>query len=239
MKRVIKIVCILIVICIIALGVLGYINLHNNQDNIEGQDNNEKTGFNTNGNTLENESTIPDTEKEESTTINTEGINTEKGWVGNQYINKSKNIIFNLPEGWNKYTTEEIKKIINEEAQELTEEEKSTIDKYTNYDMMASDKTGVSNVIITINEIEEEITANKYLSELKKALNIVDVLEYEFGDIYSTNICGVEYEALELKVKDYPLQQHYYVRIEEKELIGIVITTNTNENLNEILKSFE
>lgn len=103
---------------------------------------------------------------------------------------------------------------------------------------MATSKTGTSSIIIATNKLEEEVTANEYLMQLKNALEEVDTLEYQCGDIYQTEICGEKYEIVELKVNNYAIVQHHYAKIEDNELITIVITASSSDEINEILNWF-
>jgi hypothetical protein len=85
-------------------------------------------------------------------------------------------------------------------------------------------------------------TADKYLEILKEGYLAEDTegLAYDFGEIYSKNIGGIEYRCLPISVELYQVQQLFAVRIKDDFVIGLIFTASDNhpQLLEEALSAF-
>lgn len=74
-------------------------------------------------------------------------------------------------------------------------------------------------------------TADKYLEILKEGylLDETEDMMYDFGEIYSKNIGGMEYRCLPIIVELYQVQQLFAVRIKDDFVIGLIFTASDND----------
>lgn len=161
-------------------------------------------------------------------------------WKDNQYNNKFLELKYNLPEGWNKYSEEQIAQLMNVDL-EMLEEQPKKIDELAEkqevYVMETNDPSTGANVMIMFKKVAPEITAEYYLDNLKKQLD--NTKGYETGRIYTETISGKEYKALNSKMDDFGMEQVYYVKKQENYIVNIIITTMKEGQQRQILKSFE
>jgi hypothetical protein len=74
-------------------------------------------------------------------------------------------------------------------------------------------------------------TADKYLEILKEGYlqEETDELTYDFGEIYSKTIGGIEYRCLPVGVELFQVQQLFAVRIKDDFVIGLIFTVTNSD----------
>lgn len=174
---------------------------------------------------------------------NTTVVSFSRGeWKDNQYRNDFAKIKFNLPEGWEKATDEEIANLMNIGVEALNEDQQKLAElsaKNTLYGMVANDPNSGANIMITLEKPTLKVTPEYYLSSVKQQLEAVESIKYTVGEAYNKDIAGNKYVVADAKVSGYPIEQSYYIRAEGDYIIGIIITTTGDGQLEEILNCFE
>ena len=117
-------------------------------------------------------------------------------WEGEQYINNFADIKFNLPEGWEKASDEDIAKLMNVGSEFLNEDQQKfaeLAEQTTVYGMVVNDPVTRANVMISIEKPILKLTPESYLTSVKQQLEIVEAMEYEVGEQFTTEIAGDKY----------------------------------------------
>lgn len=167
-------------------------------------------------------------------------------WDNNVYTNDFLNLKYTKKDGWERYSDEEIAKLLDISSEYLSDNKKymTEVAKLTTVTyLMANDPNTNSNVILMTEKTAlAGIDVNKYLSSLKTSLSSNENLNYEFEDIKKQTINGVSYTVLEAKVSANGVNmfQKYYVRKQDKYFVGIIVTsTVSEEELDSIANDFE
>ena len=163
-------------------------------------------------------------------------------WKENVYTNEFLDIKYKLPEDWNYSSDEEIASIMNLEA-DVTFKDKELLKEISErssvYYVISSDKNGGSNLSILSEKPIVNITEEEYLKQLETQLEGLDSIKYEIGEKSSQTVGENSYETMEVNVPDYNMHQKYYIRKKDNYFIGIIITSLSTENIDEIIKNFE
>jgi len=152
-------------------------------------------------------------------------------WNDKVYTNDLIGLKFNLPTGWTISTDEEI-----EQLNSQLEGQKG------NYYMCAIHQITGNNINIYGEEVEEEMTEDKYINQLKEELTKINELNYTIGEESKQEVAGKEYETLESSISMYGVEisQKYYVKKINNYIISIIVTSTEGEDkINEIVKNFE
>lgn len=219
MKKTLKVLLILAMLCVVAVTLVGCgndeeKNTGNNEENVNNQDE---------GKTVE----------------------ISRGeWKENTYVNDYAGIKFNLPEGWEKYSDEQIAQLMNigVEALNKGEEEIAEILKQTAlYGMVVNDPTTGANVMIMIEKPILTVTPEYYLSNVKQQLEVVESVEYKFDEVYKVKLGNEEYYRLDAVAEVYGISmgQHYFIKAVDDCIVGIIVTTTGEGQIDEIVKCFE
>jgi len=163
-------------------------------------------------------------------------------WNGNKYKNDFINIIFNLPNNWNKYSDEQIAEIMNIHVDKLSEENNKISElaqKQPLYLMIAKDSNTGAKVMIMIEAVDSEVTSEYYINALKEQLKADKTTNNEIGEEYIETISGQKFKALDVSMSSYGMEQRYYVKKQENYIVSIIITTGQTGQYKQILSNFE
>lgn len=219
MKKLLKTLLVLAMLCAVTITLVG-------------------CGKEENTNTAKEENTVNNENQEAAT-------NFSRGeWQDNKYVNDFAGIKFNLPEGWEKYSDERIAEIMNIGVAALNEDQQKMAElaeQTAVYGMAANNPSTGASVMITIEKPVLKVTPEYYVSSVKQQLEAVEGVGYVVGEQYTTKIAGTEYQALDANatVSGYTVSQTYYIKAVDDYIVGIIITTTGDGQLNEILSYFE
>ena len=163
-------------------------------------------------------------------------------WSGNVYTNDFLKLKYNMPENWYRSTDEEIASIMYVGADIAfgSDEFLKEVAKNTSiYFVVASDSETGNNLSIIAEDPLVDITVDYYLEQLKTQLAAIQDIKYEIGEVSTEKLSNVEYEVLDVAIPDYDLVQRYYIRKQDKYIIGIIFTGHSVTELDEIAKSFK
>ena len=220
MKKTLKILLVLLMLCAVTLTLVGC---------------GDKEETNKNGK-VENVENNRDDNDENTTKF-------DRGeWDGDQYINNFADIKFNLPEGWEKASDEDIAKLMNVGNEFLNEDQQKfaeLAEQTTVYGMVVNDPSTSASVMITIEKPILKVTPENYLTSVKQQLEMVEAMKYVVGEQYTTEIAGDEYYSIDAEVPAYSVYQSYFVKEVDDYIVGIIITTATEAQKEEITDYFE
>lgn len=218
MKKGLKTLLILAMLCAITITLVGC-------------GNNEKTN---NDNKVKNESNANNVDEGNTVEIS------RGEWQGNKYVNEFAGITFNMPEGWAKYSDAEIAQLMNIGVEALNEEQK-LLEQTAVYGMVVNDPATAANVMIMIEKPVLKVTPEYYLSSVKQQLEIVEDIDYKFGETYETKLGNEEFYRLdaETELSGISMGQHYFVKAVDEYIVGIIVTTTGEGQIDEIVKCFE
>lgn len=163
-------------------------------------------------------------------------------WNENQYNNDFIKLKFNLQNGWNKYSDEELAKLMNIEEEKLhrgATEIAELAEKQPVHVMVVNDPSTGAKVMIMLEKVTSEINEERYVNKLKRQLEADKTMNNEVSKIYTEMISNIEYKALKVEMYDYNTEQIYYIRKQGEYIINIVITTAQEGQQEQILKYFE
>lgn len=165
-------------------------------------------------------------------------------WQGNKYTNNYAGVKFNLPEGWEKYSDEQIAQIMNIGVEALNEDQQDMaklLEQTALYGMVVNDPTTGANVMIMIEKPILTVTPEYYLSNVKQQLEAVEGIKYEFDEPYKTKLGNQEYYRLDAETEVYGISmgQHYFIKAVDDYIVGIIVTTTGEGQIEEIVKCFE
>lgn len=216
MKKTLKILLILAMLCVLTITLVGCGNdEEKNKENIANN---------------ENEVTTVEISRGE--------------WQDNKYVNDFAGIKFNLPEGWEKYSDEQIAQLMNIGAEALNEDQQKLAELAEQtgvYGMVVNNPSTGANVMVLIEKPILKVTPESYLTSLKQQLELVEAMDYEIGNIYTKEIGGVEYYGLdaEASVSGITMGQNYFSKAVEDCIVSIIVTTTAEGQLEEIVNCFE
>ena len=163
-------------------------------------------------------------------------------WKNNVYTNEFLNMKFNLPEGWNYASDEEIVQLMNLGSDILSGDKKYTdeVAKLTSaYYFFASDPNSGSSVSLFTEKPMIGVTMDYYLSQVKSQLEAVTEIKYEIGENSKQTIAGKEYTTLRVTAPEYEMIQKYYLRQMDDYFIGMIVTTQDETTIDQIISHFE
>lgn len=163
-------------------------------------------------------------------------------WEGNQYINNFADIKFNLPEGWDKASDEDIAELMNVGSELLNEDQQKLAElaeQTTVYGMVVNDPSTSASVMVSIEKPVLKVTPEYYLTSVKQQLENLEAMNYVVGEQYTAEIAGEEYYAMDSQVSGYPVYQTYFVKAVDDYIVGIIITTTADGQQEEIIDCFE
>ena len=166
-------------------------------------------------------------------------------WKDNVYENEFLGLEFNLPEGWEYSSDEEIAKTMNLGTELLNDDQKyaAEVSKLNSvYYMLAKNPSTGDNVTVLSEKPLVDVTTEYYLDQLETQLTAVDSINYEIGDASKEKVAGREYSTLTVKAKmsGIELTQKYFVYKMDEYFIGIIATSANGETgINDMMKSFK
>jgi len=218
MKKTLKVLLVLAMLCAVTLTLVGCGNEENtNKDNT----------VNNNQNNEDKEQTVEISRGE---------------WQDNKYVNEFAGIEFNLPEGWEKYSDEEIAQLMNIGVEALNEDQQKLAELAEQsgvYGMVVNNPSTAANVMVMIEKPVLKVTPEYYLSSVKQQLEAVTTMDYQVGETYTTKIANEDYYALDAEVTGYPISQHYFIKEVDDCFVAIIVTTTAEGQLEEIVNCFE
>ncbi len=165
-------------------------------------------------------------EETEETAGFVKGSVTETGWES-EWIG----IRYTCPEGMTMATDEELNEVMGLGQEMLSEDFTEAQLKYaelaTVYEMMCSDETGATNIMVSVEKLPMELTADQYIEAVEQQLSAVSAITYETvnnGEVVA--IGGVDFTKLECTA-DYEgvvMHQDYYVTMIEDRAVAAVVT---------------
>ena len=159
-------------------------------------------------------------------------------WTENTYTNDFLGVTYNMPEGWTRYTDEEIKEVM-ELGSELTDasELSKKLSELTSVTyMMTSSVTG-TNVILMSEKPVISVSERSYAESLKTQLEAQTAMKYNLSEIKTETIDGKEFVTIEADVET--LKQKYYIYKVDKCIVCAIITATANDDVNTIVEQFE
>ena len=166
-------------------------------------------------------------------------------WNDNVYTNDFLGLKFNLPEGWVYSSDEEIAEMMNLGTELLNDDQKvaAEVSKLNNaYYIVANDPNTGNSVSIISEKPIMEISTDYYINQLKTQLSSVDSIKYEIGETSKEKVGDIQCDTLTVSASmlNQTITQKYYVYKLDKYFVGIIVTaTSGEENINNIIKSFE
>lgn len=165
-------------------------------------------------------------------------------WQDNKYVNDFAGIKFNLPEGWEKYSDEQIAQMMNIGIEALNEDQQKLAELAQQngvYGMVVNNPATGANVMVLIEKPILKVTPQNYLESLKQQLELVEVMNYEIGDVYTKKIGSTEYYGIdaEASISGIPMGQNYFSKAVGDYIVSILVTTTGDGQLQEIINCFE
>jgi len=154
------------------------------------------------------------------------------GWDGTTYKSKHLGLKFQLTDGWDISTQEEMDRVMKLGADAITKDGETKVDLdrlKTIFNFMVKSQDGRSGIQIVSENLTfvnggTSITAEQYIEYGLKVLNEKHNLGYVFGPVTKRKIAGKEYVVITGTVKDMIIQTMCY-RKEGNFMNGITFTT--------------
>ena len=166
-------------------------------------------------------------------------------WNGNVYTNDFLGISYKLPDGWIKYSDEEIAAVMNLSMEMLNDNQKALADlaKLTVvYYMLVKNPATGENISVFTEKVHLDVTSIYYLENLKAQLSTLTAINYTIGDFTKETVGGREYDVLTAttSVADKTLTQKYYCCKLGKYFLSIVASSMNGEKAaGNLVKAFE
>lgn len=185
-----------------------------------------------------------------STTISTPSSNQETSfsigkWKNSVYTNDFLDIKYTLPEGWVKYTDDQIASLMNISA-DLTFGDNDFVKEVANltsvYYFMTQDPVTSNNVSLYSEKPIFNLTLDEYIEALKTQLLAVDVFDYKINKVTNGKLGNKDVKILDVSssMSGYTLSQRYYIYKLDEYFVGVIATSITGEKgINEIINCFE
>jgi len=142
---------------------------------------------------------------------------------GDTYTNEFANLSFELPDGWEYVTTEEIEDLLGKS------------DSNTTYCMMALNAHTGSSVIFLI--VDAGIVSDEFFLEMLK-YDLNDDSS-KFSKVHETFINDDKYFMLEYEWEDDTIQRFYAKKVNDYISNIVVTATKTDENIDNIMSYFK
>ena len=159
----------------------------------------------------------------DTTEENEEEVNLTKGsWDGDVYTNESLNFKFTLPDGWSRYSDEEIESTFNQYDVDLSE-----INTFIH--LMAINPGVGSNIIVMTEKQSPFITEDVYAAALVKNLSLKEGYS-NVNDNGKVSIQGKDFRYLSADVANsgVSMKQRYYMEKVGDYFFSIIVTDVAN-----------
>ncbi len=166
-------------------------------------------------------------------------------WNGNVYSNDFLGISYKLPDGWIKYSDEEIAAVMNLSLEMLNDNQKALADlaKLTVvFHMIVKNPETGDNISVLTEKVHLDVTSIYYLENLKAQLSALTAINYTIGELSKETIGGREYDVLTAtaSVSDKTLTLKYYCCKLGKYFLSIVASSMNGEKAaGNLIKAFE
>ena len=171
------------------------------------------------------------------------GTVTDTGWeseyLGMRYI---------MPEGMLMATEEELNQVMGLGAEILSGDINELQMEYarmrTVYEMMSTDATGATNVVLTVEKLLfSNMDAEQYVQSLEQGLKKMSAISYTvLSDDETVEIAGMDYIKVSVQAQsgDVAVNQDYYVRVADGRAVSFVITSQeeTAQQAEAVLNAF-
>lgn len=234
MKKILKSIIVAIILCLVTLLITACgdnnkkkqdednLNIVVNNNSIDESESSEEPENNANlDNSLEN-----DTPNEQEQNEQVGGY-----WEGNTYINEALNIEVVLPDGWTDYM-EEMQTLMKQFSDQISEDSMT-------YELIVINENMDSNIAIVSNVKSEVTTEKEFLEQVIKDLKTSESMQYTISEQYTINLGRNQYSAVNIESDYFGLKQLYCVTKQNESFTTIVITSGTNEKVNEIKEFFK
>ncbi len=166
-------------------------------------------------------------------------------WNGNVYSNDFLGISYKLPDGWIKYSDEEIAAVMNLSLEMLNDNQKALADlaKLTVvFHMIVKNPETGDNISVLTEKVHLDVTSIYYLENLKAQLSALTAINYTIGELSKGTIGGRGYDVLTAtaRVSDKTLTLKYYCCKLGKYFLSIVASSMNGEKAaGNLIKAFE
>ena len=201
------------------------------------------------GEKKESKNTVVDTAVEE-TEDEAESDGFKKGTISeNGWESEFLGLRYTVPEGMIMTTEEELNSMMGISQEILSEDFSELQLQYAEmksvYEMMSTDETGITNVVITIEKLPtSNMEAKQYIKAVEKALSQVSTINYVVeSDDEVADIAGNEWTIIKCTA-DYngtSMHQKQYIRVVDDRAAAITVTyiDDTEDMAEEIMNAFE
>lgn len=234
MKKILKSITIAIILCLATLLITACgddnkknqdednLNIVVNNNSIDESESSEEPENNVNlDNSLEN-----DTSNEQEQNEQVGGY-----WEGNTYINEALNIEVVLPDGRTDYM-KEMQTLMKQFSDQISEDSMT-------YELIVINENMDSNIAIVSNVKSEATTEKEFLEQVIEDLKTSESMQYTISEQYTINLGKNQYSAVNIESDYFGLKQLYCVTKQNESFTTIVITSGTNEKVNEIKEFFK
>jgi len=147
----------------------------------------------------------------------------------NVYSSAYAGLVFTAPDGWVFATDDELADLMDLSTDAMSdavmEFSDEALKKQVLYDMQAKDSSTGTNVLLLYENLaltgNTGISETNYLEQTIKQFEAADV-QYTFGEITETELCGQTYQMVQAEMTDYGVIQYYYARKIDKYMLCIV-----------------
>ena len=158
-------------------------------------------------------------------------------WNENTYTNEFLGLTYSNPDGWVRYTDEQIKDIMKLGSELIDASEISKkLSELTSVTYMMSSSANGSNVILMSEKPIVSMSEKTYAETLKTQLENQQALDYVLSDIKNETINGKEFVTIEASVQN--INQKYYIYKVDNYIVSLIMTA-TEGNVNDIIQQFE
>ena len=165
-------------------------------------------------------------------------------WNGNVYTNDFLGLKFTLPEGWTRYSDEQIAAAMNLSNEKLNDQ-KSLVElaKLTvvNY-MFVNNPTTGETIVVTTEKAHLDVTTEFYLDNIKTQLEALTSVSYKVSGITKETIADREYHVLTAALTSSGktvIQKYYCCRLDKHFLSIMVVSPKGKKAAGELIKAFE
>ncbi|SHI13448.1 hypothetical protein SAMN02745823_02693 [Sporobacter termitidis DSM 10068] len=168
------------------------------------------------------------------------GVPARGVWSNGVYSSVFTGLKFTLPDGWEVSPDEEVAEKMSIAADTLSDKTKwaaAASGLSTIYDMMASDPTTGSNVIVMFENADgmASVSESDYLLAAAMAL---DPEDYTIDDTYTTKVGATDYKTLHVFEKYIEYDQYFFVHRQGNYMTSFVVTILDDTKIEDFLTHF-
>ena len=177
--------------------------------------------------------------------INTDKEVTFGEWDDNIYTNEFLGIKYTMPDGWSKYSDEEIAEVMNIAVDDLKKKDeiKKLLDQQRGvFYVMASDSSTGNNIILLSEKpLLKDASMSLYTNSLKQQLALNTNLIYTVEEPQEETINNFNYTTMKATTSQNGVQiyQKYFIRKVDNNFVSVIVSSTNDKQLDEIIKDFE